>query len=134
MQVRRHDEEMISKHLEKNLKLLYTLQSLPEKTKKIIINDADRSLIIAICEICLNLLCGTFCCTPKVKRKLKKFKNKLKKLASRKKLSKNFNIEKKIINQYGGSVNFLAYLIPPALEYIFHHLSSSSSSSSTPSQ
>lgn len=117
---------MISKHLQNNLKLLQTLQSLPDLTKKYLIEKADRGLIIAICELCLNLCAGSFECSPFVKRKLKRYKNKLKKLANRRKLSRYLRQEKKLINQYGGGVGFLAYLIPTALNYILSHLSHSS--------
>jgi len=115
---------MISNHLKSNLNLLKAIPNLPEKTVKKVVASGDRSLIISICEICLNLLSETFSCTPGVKRKLKRYKHRLTKLAERKKLSKNCRIEKNLINRNcGGALGgFLSVLIPPALEYIYHQI------------
>lgn len=113
---------MISKHLRKNLDLLELLQRIPKQTQKHLIAKADRSLIISICELCHNLCAGTFCCSPKYKRALKLYRKQLTQLASRKKLSKNLRVEKNIISQKGGGLDFLSYLIPPALEFIYHNL------------
>lgn len=113
---------MTSNHLRNNLDLLKVLHKVPLNTKKHIVAHGDRSLIIAICELALNLLNGTFCCTPNIRKKLQKYKKNLIKLANRKKLSKNFIVEKRIINQQcGQGKSLLTFLIPPALDYIYQH-------------
>lgn len=114
---------MISDHLKSNLDVLKVLNKVPKNTKKHIIAHGDRSLIIAICELALNLLSETFNCTSTAKRHLRRYKKNLTKLATRKKLSKNLAVEKKIINQQfgAGSNGFLPLLIPPALSYIYQN-------------
>lgn len=109
---------MISNNLKKNLNLLNSLVDLPENIKKKLILTCGEDLIIAICELTLNLLNKTFSCTPHIKNKLKKYKRALRKLASRKKLSKNCNVERKLINQRVEGVSFLNYIIPSALKFI----------------
>lgn len=89
------------------------------RERKEIIKYGDYSLILAICEICLNFLKGTFNCSQSDKKKLNRVSRKLKKLVERKKLTKNCKLEKQIINHYGGGIGFLSLVIPPALDYIF---------------
>lgn len=109
---------MISKHLKKNIKLLSNFNNKSLTERKKIIQNGDYSLIIAICEICVNYLKGTFNCSPSDKKKLKRSQKKLRKLVGRKKLSRNCETEKQIINHYGGGLKFLSLVIPPALDYI----------------
>lgn len=113
---------MISEHLKKNLNILQSLVDLPENIVRKLIDTADKSLVIAIVEIILNLLEGVFEVGAAIKKKLKKFEFELRKLAGRKKLSKNCRVEKKLINLKKFGYTLLSLIIPAALNYIFNSL------------
>ena len=83
--------------------ILNLLASSKRDYKKILIENADKKLLEAICESADNLLVGNLPITDEIKAKLKKHRKSLVKLAD------NTTIEekKKILNQKGGFINIL---------------------------
>ena len=76
------------KNLVKNQDLLKFLGAkVKSKYRKAIIQIADRNLIKSICEAALNLLKGNIHLTDNQKQKLAKFKNTIRRLASKSNLS-----------------------------------------------
>lgn len=97
------------------LSLLETLATFSKRCQKTIINEAKRQTILAIIEICRNISTGTFNYSKSDKISLKRYSNRIKKLAKREKLSKQFIIEKKLIN-YRGNIGFLSKVIAIAIK------------------
>ncbi len=91
------------KKLVKQKDILNLLASSKRDYKKILIENADKKLLEAICESADNLLVGNLPITDEIKAKLKKHRKSLVKLAD------NTTIEekKKILNQKGGFINIL---------------------------
>lgn len=114
---------MFSKNLSKrNLKVLQRIHSLPPNKREEEINKCHYTVIIAICEFALNFLSRTFSCAPPIKDKLIKFGAVLRKLAKRKKLSKDCEIERRLINQRINNSCLTDFIIPAALTYIYKNL------------
>lgn len=114
---------MISKHLRDNLSALREISKLSESEIVENISQFDRSLIYAICELCLNLVYEIIPCSPLLRLKLQNYEYTLITLAEKKKLSKNCAIEKRIlINTRGSGGRFLLLLLKPSLNYIHRYL------------
>lgn len=96
--------------------LLEFLKIAPPKILKIVLANADPKLIEAICEISLNLCKGNLKCSTKDRKKLKRHRKSLYKLASAKKSQKRFSTERRILLQQGGA--FLPLILPAALAAI----------------
>lgn len=96
--------------------LLEFLKVAPPKIIKIVLANADPKLIQAICEISLNLCKGNLKCSSKDRKKLKRHRTNLYKLASAKKSQKRFTAERRILQQQGGA--FLPLILPAALAAI----------------
>ena len=88
--------------------LLKHINRLPDRDKKRYIKTSDKQLVDAISECCLNILNGCVPLSVAQKAKLKRNKNNLRKLSS-KKLSLK---KKRTILQKGG---FLSAILTPAL-------------------
>lgn len=94
--------------IRKNLPILKLLSKSKPRQRKEIIKKASPDVIKTISECSLNVLNGNLRLTPTQKRKLKKHKNSLRRLAQRK---ISTNKRRKII-QSGG---FLPLLLAPLL-------------------
>lgn len=94
--------------------LLKCIQNLSERSKKVIIADAKRDLILAIVEICKNIVNQAFTVSSSEKFQLRKYSRRIVKLVNRKKLTKNLQEEKKLIN-YRGNIGFLSIIISIAI-------------------
>lgn len=103
------------KYSEKLMPLLRCIEKLSERSKKVIIAESKRELILSIVEICKNILNGAFTVSSCDKFQLKKYSRRFIKLARREKLTKNLKEEKKLIN-YRGNIGFLSIIIKIALE------------------
>ena len=97
----------ISKHRET---LLVLTKARPRLVKKII-QTADKSLIMALSECALNVLNGVVPLTPAKKKRLARFKEKLRAVARRRMSIKN----KKEVFQSGGFIPLLASVVAPLL-------------------
>jgi len=97
------NQKLFMKKLVKQKDILNLLASSKRDDKKILIENADKKLLEAICESADNLLVGNLPITDEIKAKLKKHRKSLVKLAD------NTTIEekKKILNQKGGFINIL---------------------------
>lgn len=82
------------------------------KGRKKLLQCATKSNVKAICEICLNLLCGNLCVDNKAKSKLKKYREPIELLAKRRLSLKK---KKVVLNQRGGFVGLLASLALPVV-------------------
>lgn len=95
------------KNIKKHLNYLRSLTLASPKHKKLLLKNASNSEILAICEICLNLLSGNI---PVNVKKLQKYKNSIRKIACR---STHLNSKKRIlVNQSGG---FLPLILPAVI-------------------
>lgn len=103
----------MSGNVRKQIPVLEFLKVCPPKIRRIIIKEAENSLILAICEICLNFCKGNLKLPKENFRKLKKHRKCLYKLARTKKSDKNLKIQRSILYQKGGA--FLPILLAPAL-------------------
>lgn len=106
----------LPKRLKENKYLLYALHKADPHLRKAIIQKSNQSLIKALSEISLNTLKGNIEQTPSSKRKLKKYKNKLRCLACPKRSIIN---KRKILVQEGG---FLPILLGSLLSEIIGKL------------
>jgi hypothetical protein len=97
------NQKLFMKKLVKQKNILNLLASSKRDYKKILIENADKKLLEAICESADNLLVGNLPITDEIKAKLKKHRKSLVKLAD------NTTIEekKKILKQKGGFINIL---------------------------
>lgn len=86
--------------------LLEVLKSAKPKLCKAILEQSDKSLIFAVCEICDNLLAGNIPLTTAQKTKLKKYRAHFRRLAQR---GEGWQVKKKYLTQKGGA--FLPLLL-----------------------
>lgn len=103
------------KHTKELLPLLKCILKLSERSKKVIIADAKRDLILSIVEICKNIINGSFSISSSEKFQLRKYLKRIVRLSKREKVTKNLQEEKKLIN-YRGNIGFLSIIIAIALE------------------
>lgn len=92
----------------KNLPILDILTRSNSVSRQKILKKADFALIKAIVECVLNVLNGNIHIESGRMKKLKKYKNTLRKLSAP---GKNWSLKKKVIVQSGGS--FLPLLLTP---------------------
>ena len=103
-------------NLKKHRQTLLVLTKARPKLVKEIISTADKSLIHALSECALNILTGVVPLTPAKKKKLTKFKNKLRSLATKRTSLKNKkNLLQKGGYQRGGFISLLASVVAPLL-------------------
>jgi hypothetical protein len=93
----------MSKRIRSQFHLLQVLKSAKPKLRKVILQEADRDLILAIVECVLNVLNGNCKLRKCIKRKLCKHKHLLRRLVDR---SERIKAKRKRIIQKGG------FLIP----------------------
>ncbi|KAK3909092.1 ATP-dependent Clp protease adapter protein ClpS 2 [Frankliniella fusca] len=86
--------------------VLQVLQSAKPKLRKAILDNSDRALVYAICEICDNLLRGNIPISESHKVKLRRHRDTIRQLAQR---GEGWQVKKKTLEQTGGS--FLPLLL-----------------------
>lgn len=86
--------------------ILRLLSTANPKTRRLLLEHADKPLIYSICEIALNFLSGRVPVSPSDKQRLAKYKNTLRKLATR---GQHWQDKKKIVQTGGGA--FLPILL-----------------------
>jgi hypothetical protein len=101
----------MSSRLKKHLVKLRLLKNATAKVRKNILKNCSKNLLCCICECTKNVLKGNIPLTGTQKRKLGRFKRKLRKLVSKK---TGIAIKKKLV-QTGG---FLGILLPPILSFL----------------
>lgn len=126
---------MASSYLKNNLPKLSLIANSPLNTQKAIINSCEADLICSIIEICLNLVAGNINkLTLSERKKLKKFRKQIIRLARVHCIEKNCVKEKKIINQKATkNSSLLSTLLTPSILNFISTLPTSSSSSTTSS-
>ena len=103
----------MSKRIKGSLPYLQVLAKSKPKLRKILINNVPESVIVGICECCLNLLKGVIPLTSRQKHRLARHKTHLRALANKRVSRKR---KKQYLNQKGG--NLLTALLPPVLEVL----------------
>lgn len=102
----------MSDRLCKQLPLLKLLHKAKPKQRRLILQSASNELILALCELALNILYGTIPLDPGQYRKLKRRKAEIKFVADKK---IGISAKKKVFNQSGG---FLLPLLSVAVPFI----------------
>ena len=101
----------MSSPLEEKFEKLRLLKESSPKVRKRILKDCNSSLLYCLCECALNVLKGTVPLEKAQKKRLGRFKHKLRKLASKKTRVK---IKKRLV-QTGG---FIGALLTPVLSFL----------------
>ena len=114
----------MSDYVKRALPLLQVIAKSKPKIRNAIIEHGPGDLIKAISEIVLNVLKGVIKLTARQKKRLVRYKNKLRALSSNKVSQK---IKKKFLTQKGGGggASVLALLLPIALSAISAQLQKS---------
>jgi len=102
----------MSSRLSRNLYLLKLLYKSSPKQRGVILHSAPDELILALCEVALNILHGKIPLTAKQLGSLKRRKTEIKYVANKK---INIARKRRMINQKGG---FLLPLLSIALPFI----------------
>jgi hypothetical protein len=106
--------------VKKKLHCLHVLQTASPKLRKAILENADRDLVHAIAECCINFLYNKLNISNESVDKLRRRKNVIRSLAhSKTPISK----KKKLLVQSGGG--FLSLLLPAAISLIASLINSS---------
>jgi hypothetical protein len=100
----------MSSYVKRTLPLLQTLATSKPALRNAILQHAPSDLIKAISEIILNILKGAIKITPKQKKRLGRYKNKLRELASNRVSEK---VKKRFLTQKGGGGGALAAILVP---------------------
>lgn len=108
----------MSRRLRNNAEFLRALAKANPKLRRAILKCCHSELIIAICEVTLNVLRGVVPLSKQQAGKLKRHKKVLRALADRKVSLKK---KKEQLNQTGGS--FLPIILPPVLTVLASLLS-----------
>ena len=102
--------KFLSKYVERTLPLLQTLAKSKPKIRDVIFQHGPSDLIKAISEIVLNVLKGVIKITPRQIKRLARYKNKLRALASNKVPEK---LKRKFLTQKGSGAGALTALLVP---------------------
>lgn len=108
----------MSAKLCKHLPLLKMLHKATPKQRRLILQSSSDELILALCEVALNILYGTIPISRQQYQKLKKRKSEIKFLANKK---IGITAKKQVFNQNGG---FLLPLLSVAVPFISSLISS----------
>ena len=103
----------MSKRIKRNLPILKTLLALKPSERRILLCQGSDDLILAVCEIALNVLKGNIPLTSGQYSKLNKHKKFIKLFAKRKTGVKN---KRKVLTQTGSG--FLLPLLGAALPFL----------------
>ena len=103
----------MSRRMRTHATILNTLAHCSAKQRKALLKTADKGLIDAICECCVNLIRGNIKLSTVQKRSLSKHKHKLRTLSNR---QTPLKVRKRILNQRGGFIlPLLMKLAVPAI-------------------
>ena len=102
----------MSDYVKRALPLLQVIAKSKPKVRNAIIEHGPADLIRAISEIVLNVLRGVVRLTAAQKKRLVRYKNKLRALASNKVSQK---VKRKFLTQKGGGAGALGILVPIAI-------------------
>ncbi len=102
----------MSEYVKRTLPLLQVLTKSKPQIRDAIIQHGPTDLIKAISEIVLNVLKGVIKITPRQKKRLVRYKDKLRALTSNKVSQK---VKRKFLSQKGGGGGALAVLLPIAI-------------------
>ena len=109
------------KRIRSNYSTLKLLKKAEPKLRKAIISKCGPDLLKCISEVALNVLRGNVKLTTSTKRKLKKFKGQIRKVASK---DVSDETKKKLIVQKGGFIGpLLAAVLPVVASLLFNKLS-----------
>jgi len=100
------------KRIKSNYHTLQVLKTAQPKLRKAIISNSNRELVHCISECILNILNGNLKLTDCSKRKLRKHKTVLRKVADKK---VSASVKKRLINQRGGFLLPLLSAVLPTL-------------------
>ena len=100
----------MSKYVKRALPLLQVLAKSKPQIRDAIVQHGPPDLIKAISEIVLNVLKGVIKITPRQRKRLARYKNKLRALTSNKVSQK---IKRKFLSQKGGGGGLLASIVVP---------------------
>lgn len=99
--------------------ILKILGLVKPNTRKTLLKDADKALIYSLCELCDNTLSGNLRLSPAERQKLSKYKNLLRRLATR---GESWKHKKQILIQKGGGAFlplFLSFVGPMLGKLLF---------------
>ena len=99
----------MSKRLQENLELLKLLKKAKAQDRKVILQNANKSLILCLCECIKNILEGNVKLKPAEKKRLARHADILRQVADRK---LNTESKRKLLIQQGG---FIPALVAPIL-------------------
>ena len=99
----------MSSCIKKHIDEIKVLRKAKPKLRKAILSEADKDLVLALCEIVINVLNGNVKLSDSERSKLIRYKKALRDLANKK---NSVKAKRDILVQRGG---FLAALLPPAL-------------------
>lgn len=106
----------MSQRVKRNLPMLKWLSKANAKTRKAVIQSADRDLVDTICECALNVLKGNVPLKPSQKQRLSKYKKVLRRLASGKKSS--LQTKRRLIQTGGFLPQLLFSVAAPLLKAV----------------
>lgn len=93
--------------------VLRALAAVNPKTRKALLQGADKDLIFSLCEIALNFLSGQIPVSPANKQKLAKYKNQIRSLAQK---GGSWRQKKEIVQRGGGAfIPILLSLLGPSI-------------------
>lgn len=104
------------KRLKANKHMLHVLKNCNSQIRKSILKLTHPELIKTLCEICENTLCGNIELSNDIKKKLKAYKNHIRKVTQKK---VNLKTKRKILIQKGG---FLPILLSALLSGVIGNL------------
>lgn len=102
----------MSARIRRHYSLLRWLCTAKPKQARAVIKTADNDIVKAVCECALNVLKGTISVNKKQKRKLRRYKNLMRKLAS-----KSVSVKSKRVLLQKGS-GLLGLIMPAALSVL----------------
>ena len=102
----------MSDKIQKYIDLLQLFQKATPAQRKILLEVANNDFIRTLCECCHNANRGNIPLAPKTKRKLKKYANTMRKVASRNDKYKGIGQKRQLLIQEGG---FLPALLAPII-------------------
>lgn len=98
--------------------LLHVLQGAKPNLRRAILQESDKALIYTICEICENLLLGNITLTEEQRKKLRRYRDDLRRLAQR---GEGWKTKKQVLVQRGGALlplllSVVASILPTLLK------------------
>ncbi len=93
--------------------VLRALAAVNPKTRKALLEGADKDLVYSLCELALNFLSGQIPVSPSNKQKLSKYKTQIRSLAQK---GGSWRQKKKIVQRGGGAfIPILLSLLGPSI-------------------